>query len=75
MPTPNLTEVAEIVCEIGSLTQLDPDSDFYEAGVSSIQSLPLLMQLEDRFNISIPDEQFTQVRTVRQLGALIEGLS
>jgi acyl carrier protein len=69
-----LAEIVRLVCETGSLPQLDPDQDFYEAGVSSVQSLPLLMQMEDRFNITIPDERFTKVRTARQLQALVSEL-
>jgi len=69
-----LPNVIEIICEIGGIRPLDPDEDFYEAGVSSVQSLPLLMQLEDRFNVSIPDARFTEVRTARQLSLLISEL-
>jgi acyl carrier protein len=69
-----LPEVIEIICEVGGVRALDPDQDFYEAGVSSVQSLPLLIQMEDRFGVSIPDQRFTEIRTARQLSLLIAEL-
>jgi acyl carrier protein len=74
MDSPRLPEITEIICSIGGIGQIDPDQDFYEAGVSSVQSLPLLMQLEDRFNVSIPDDRFPDLRTPRQISAFIDSL-
>jgi acyl carrier protein len=70
-----LPAVIGIIREIGGVSQLEPDQDFYDAGVSSVQSLPLLMQLEDSFQVSIPDERFTSLRTARQISSLIEELA
>ncbi len=67
----NLLEILAIIKQLGGLASLDADQDFYEAGVSSVQSLPLLMQIEDEYSISIPDERFTEIRTARQLSALV----
>ncbi len=69
-----LPEILGIISEVGGVQGLDADQDFYEAGVSSVQSLPLLMQIEDQYSISIPDERFTEIRTARQLCGLVEEL-
>jgi acyl carrier protein len=75
MESQRLAEIVGILCEIGELSALDPDQDFYEAGVSSVQSLPLLMQLEDRYSVSIPDDRFPELRTPRQICSFINELT
>jgi acyl carrier protein len=69
-----LTQVTTIVCAAGSLAHIDVDEDFYEAGVSSISALQLLMDLEDAFGISVPDDQFISARTPRALHEIVVGL-
>jgi acyl carrier protein len=53
------------------ISDLQPDQDFYDAGVTSVQALPLLMELEDRFEVAIPDDRFIAVRNTRALCAVI----
>jgi len=69
-----LTQVTTIVCAAGSLAHIDADEDFYDAGVSSISALRLLMDLEDAFGISVPDDQFINARTARALHEIVAGL-
>ena len=69
-----LDRVIGVVCSIGKVQALSPDQDFYEAGVSSISALSLLMELESEYQISIPDDQFIAARTPRALHALVTGL-
>jgi acyl carrier protein len=69
-----LTRVTTIVCAAGSLAHIDADEDFYEAGVSSISALQLLMDLEEAFGISVPDDQFIGARTARALHEIVVGL-
>jgi len=54
--------------------QLDPDDDFYDAGVTSIMMLPLLIEIEDWFHVTIPTEQFLNARTPRVLSSQIARL-
>jgi acyl carrier protein len=54
---------------------VQPDQDFYEAGVTSVQSLPLLLELEERFHVTIPDDQFVAARSARRLSEMIQDLS
>jgi acyl carrier protein len=69
-----LTHVTTIVCAAGNLSYIDPDEDFYDAGVSSITALRLLMDLEDAFGISMPDDRFINARTPRALFEIVADL-
>jgi acyl carrier protein len=72
--TDPMDRIAHHVRQIGTIEQLDPDRDFYEAGFSSVGALTLLLELETEFELNIPDEEFIAARTVRALGALIRRL-
>ena len=74
MPDGNLATLVELICQIGDIRGLTPDQDFYDAGFSSVNVLPLLMEVEDRFQVSIPDERFISARTARGLQEVIAGL-
>jgi acyl carrier protein len=67
-------EILELVCRLGGVTNIVPDKDFYEAGVSSIVSLSILLELEERFGVSIPDARFANARTVNDLNQLVMDL-
>jgi acetyltransferase-like isoleucine patch superfamily enzyme/acyl carrier protein len=64
-------EIVGVIIEVGRLRDLSPGQDFYNEGVSSVASLTLLLQLEEKFQVSIPDDQFIQCRTANQLGGLL----
>jgi acyl carrier protein len=52
---------------------LAPDADVFESlGVDSMQVLELLSELEQEFDVEIPDYELRGVKTFGQLGALIE---
>lgn len=75
MPDPiSLDAVIAVIENLSGLQQLTPDRDFYEAGLSSVQALPLLMDLEDRFGLSIPDDRFILTRTASSVAALLTDL-
>jgi len=73
--TTTTARVSTIVCEIGKFSSIDPTQDFYEAGVTSVAALTLLMELESAFEVSIPDDQFIGARTVQRLAEVIVGLA
>ena len=55
------------------LKELDPKADVFESlGVDSMQVLSLLTELEQQFNVEIPDYELREVRTFEQLAACIE---
>ncbi|WP_437606665.1 acyl carrier protein [Sorangium sp. So ce834] len=66
-------KVIEVIVTVGSLpAAIQPDDDIYDAGFSSIRALQLLTELEDKFNVTLPDDKFSLARTPRALSALIE---
>ena len=69
-----LPAVLDILARIGGIPNLAPDQDFYDAGVSSVSALPLLLEVEEHFGISIPDERFIAARTAADLRSLIDEL-
>ena len=70
----SLARVMAIVCEIGPIASINADEDFYDAGFTSLRSLQLLLQLEDEWNISIPDDQFIIARSARSFDELVTRL-
>jgi acyl carrier protein len=73
-PNEQLSSIVGIVSRIGELTGLQPDQDIYEAGLISVNALPLLMELEDQFGVTIPDERYINARTPRALNDLVTSL-
>ena len=69
-----IATVTEIICRIGGVARLDPDQDFYDAGVTSVQALPLLMELEEKFEVNIPDDRFLTARTPRAMYLVLADL-
>jgi acyl carrier protein len=71
----SLDAVLNAIRDVTGVTLEQPDQDFYDAGVTSVQSLPLLLELEDRFQVTIPDDQFVAARSARRLSEMIQDLS
>jgi acyl carrier protein len=69
-----LDQICGVIREVGKLESLSPDQDFYEAGFTSVRSLDLLLELEDRFGVTIPDDRFIAIRTARGLQGLLGDL-
>lgn len=68
-----MEKVIEVIVTVGSLpAAIKPDDDIYDAGFSSIRALQLLTELEDRFNVTLPDDKFSVARTPRALSFLIQ---
>lgn len=74
MPEGELATIIRMICTIGGVPEMPADQDFYDAGFTSINALPLLMEMEDHFRISIPDERFIAARTPRALFQVIAEL-
>lgn len=73
----NLQEdIRLIVSEISGLPEgADPRADLYlDLGVASIHALQLLAELEDRFSVAIPDDQFVQATSIEKLAHVVEEL-
>jgi len=69
--SPSIDEICLVVREVGGLPGLTPDEDFYDAGFSSVRALDLLLELESRFGVSVPDDGFASARTAEALLTLV----
>ena len=69
-------ELRKIVAEVCGIA---PDFDrmahlYFTLGVPSGKAMLLLMVLEERFGVQVPDEQFVEAVTLEKLTAMVEGL-
>ena len=66
-------EIRSILTSHGRLStnvrELSDDSDLYEAGLTSLTTVNLLLAIEDHFDIEFPDELLSR-RTFRSVNAL-----
>lgn len=70
----DLDSILEIIRRVGKLQNCSPDEDFYDAGLTSVLALPLLLDLESEFGVTIPDERFLAARSARALQQMITEL-
>ncbi len=65
--------IREILASHGRLSvdvaALADDSDLYEAGLTSLITVNLLLAIEDHFDVEFPDELLSR-RTFQSIGAL-----
>lgn len=68
-------EIASIVRESGRVSGEIPEySDLYaEVGVESVNSIAILIALEEKFQLAIDDAKFTKARTLAALVELVAG--
>ncbi|HKU16989.1 MAG TPA: acyl carrier protein [Steroidobacteraceae bacterium] len=66
--------IAQIAAVLGcSPEQVTPDAALgRDLGADSLDSVTLVLAIEDRFAIDLPDEDVEQLRTVRQLVEYVE---
>jgi acyl carrier protein len=69
-----LETIKEILCRLLSRDSIVDNEDIYEAGLTSIMVLPLLAEIEDTFQLTIPDDDFLQARTPLSLAQMIQRL-
>lgn len=73
--------IKKILAEHGRLlvdvAQLDDDSDLYEAGLTSLSTVNLMLALEDRFNVEFLDRMLGRKTfgSIRSLSEAIEELA
>lgn len=70
-------QIRDILANHGHLsvavTELGDDSDLYEAGLTSLTTVNLLLAIEDHFDIEFPDELLSR-RTFQSIGALAQAV-
>lgn len=68
-------EIREIVCEqLGvNVEEAEPASSFIDdLGADSLDTVELVMALEEKFNIEIPDEDAEKIQTIGDVIKYIE---
>lgn len=66
--------IRDSIARIASIAPPEPDADIYLAGFASTDALELLVELEDRFGIQVPDDRFIEARSIAALAALVVSL-
>ena len=74
----DLAIIREVLAQHGSLsvdvTALDPESDLYDAGLTSLATVGVMLALEDRFNIEFPESMLRR-KTFESLDSIADALS
>ena len=70
------TELRRLLIELASLPEdFDEKADFYsDLGMPSMKAMELLMTLEERFGVSVPDEEFVEAKSLERLAGMMQGL-
>jgi len=70
-------QIRKIIASHGRLSidivELADDSDLYDAGLTSLITVNLLLAIEDHFDVEFPDELLSR-RTFQSIGALAEAV-
>ena len=70
-------QIREIIASHGRLAtdvaELADDSDLYDAGLTSLITVNLLLAIEDHFDVEFPDELLSR-RTFQSIDALAEAV-
>ena len=69
-------ELRQLVAELGEIpTDFDATANLYlDLGVPSVKAMQLLMDLEDRFDVRVPDDQFVEAVTLHKLTEMMRTL-
>jgi acyl carrier protein len=69
-------DLRELLIELAALPEgFDEKADLYnELGVASMKAMQLLVELEERYQLSVPDEDFIQATSLQQLAEMIQRL-
>jgi acyl carrier protein len=73
-------EFIQRICQVIANSQRIPiekvtiDSTFQELGIDSMDAVNILFGLESEFDISIPDEEAKDIKTLRQMAEGVEKL-
>jgi len=70
------SELRQLLMELASLPEgFDENADFYsELGMASVKAMELLMTLEERYEVHVPDDKFIEATSLDRLAVMIGGL-
>lgn len=70
------SELRQLLVELASLPEdFDEKADLYsDLGMASMKAMELLMALEERYGVSVPDEKFIEANSLELLAGMMHGL-
>ena len=70
------SELRQLLTVLASLPEgFDETADLYsDLGVASIKAMELLLVLEERYGVSVPDEDFIEATSLERLAVMMRGL-
>ena len=70
------SDLRRLLTEVALLPPgFDEKADFYsDLGMPSMKAMEVLMALEERFGVSVPDEEFVEATSLERLVALMQTL-
>lgn len=70
------SELRQLLTELAHMPEgFDEKADLYsDLGMASIQAIELLMELEGRYNIQVPDEEFIEATSLERLAGMVQRL-
>ena len=69
-------EIVELISQISGVEKnMNREANLYlDVGVASFHALQLLTELEERYDLQIPDEEFVEATSVNKITSMIEKL-
>ena len=74
--SPHIPEIREILAQHGrmSVENLNAADDLYNAGLTSLATVAVMLALEDKFNVEFPDSMIGR-RTFRSIESIAEAIN
>ncbi len=74
--SPSENRIREIIASIAGISpDVSAEADLYlDLGVASAHGLQLLTQLEEQFDLQVPDDDFVEATSIAKLTALMDAL-
>jgi acyl carrier protein len=69
-------ELRQLLTELASLPKdFSENADLYsDLGMTSMKAMELLMALEERYGVRVPDEDFIEATSLERLNGMMRGL-
>jgi acyl carrier protein len=74
----DIQTIRKVLAQHGRLSHnvslLEPDSDLYDAGLTSLATVSVMLALEDHFNVEFPESMLSR-RTFESLDSIAEAVA
>lgn len=76
MDHPLKSELRQLLTDVASLPEgFGEKADFYgDLGMTSMKAMEVLMVLEERYGVRVPDEEFIEATSLERLTEMMQGL-